>query len=140
MVTTEDAPTIPREELHITFARSSAPGGQNVNKVNSKAVMHWQLVHNARIPSDVRARFLARFGNRVNNQGEVVVSCDEFRDQGRNVESCLNKLMEMLSAAWTRPKSRRPTRPTRASVRRRLGEKQEHSRKKRQRQDRGNDD
>ncbi|MCU0977861.1 MAG: aminoacyl-tRNA hydrolase [Pirellulaceae bacterium] len=117
---------IPLGELVFTFARSSGPGGQNVNKVNSKATLHWPI-SSASLPDDVRARFVAAFGGQINKQGELVLQSQRFRDQERNIEDCLEKLRGMLQRVATPPKRRKKTRPSRASKQRRLNDKKARS-------------
>lgn len=124
---------IPERELEISFARSSGPGGQNVNKVNSKAVLRWNVTHSPSLPEAVRERFLARFASRVTAMGDVVLTSDRFRDQGRNTEDCIEKLRELLMAVAHPPKQRKRTKPTRASRERRLRAKGHHSQKKKSR-------
>jgi len=121
---------IPREELQFSFARSSGPGGQNVNKVSSKAVLRWAAAASPSLPDDVRRRFLARFGRRITREGELVLASQRYRDAGRNVADCLERLREMLLRVAVAPKPRRPTRPTAASRRRRLDAKRRQSGKK----------
>jgi ribosome-associated protein len=124
---------VPARELEITFARSSGAGGQNVNKVNTKAVLRWPVSTSRAIPADVRARFVERFATRITTAGDLLLSSDRHRDQGRNVADCLAKLDAMLEAVATPPRPRRRTRPTRGSVERRLEEKRAQSEKKRAR-------
>ncbi len=121
---------IPMDELRFTFARSSGPGGQNVNKVNSKAVLHWSVAGNRSLPAPVRERLASRNRRRINAEGELVLSSQRYRDAGRNVSDCLDKLREIVAAAARTPKPRKPTRPTKASVRRRLDGKRRKSEKK----------
>jgi ribosome-associated protein len=121
------------DELRFTFVRSSGPGGQNVNKVNTKAVLRWSVGDSRGVPEDVRARFVERFPQRVTGEGEVVIASQRFRDQRQNERDCLEKLREMLLAVANPPKRRRKTRPTRASVVRRQTEKRAHGQKKRER-------
>jgi ribosome-associated protein len=125
--------TIPDDELRFSYVRSSGPGGQNVNKVNSKAVLRWPIAANTSVPQEVKSRFSARFGTRITVDGEVVISSDRYRDQGRNTEDCLAKLKEMLVSVAVPPKKRRPTKPSRASKERRLKAKTEHADKKKSR-------
>lgn len=129
--------TIPKEELEFSFARSSAPGGQNVNKVNSKAVMRWNIDASRAIALDVKERFKERFPSRITNDGDVVIHSDEHRDQGRNMEACVEKLVEMVQQVLVPPKARRKTKPSRGSVKRRLNEKSAHSAKKENRRFKG---
>jgi ribosome-associated protein len=122
--------TIPAGELVQTFARSAGPGGQNVNKVNTKAVLRWQIEQSHGVPQDVRRRFLARYANRVNNDGELVLACDEHREQGRNLTACREKLRAMVLSVLVPPRRRIKTRPSRAAVERRIQSKQRNSEKK----------
>jgi ribosome-associated protein len=128
---------IPLEEFEFTYARSSGPGGQNVNKVNSKAMLRWPVMLSPTLPADVRARLVAKIGNQITNDGDLIITSDRCRDQPRNREDCLEKLAELLKSVATAPKKRRPTKPGRAAKERRLKSKQEQSQKKQQRQYRG---
>jgi ribosome-associated protein len=118
---------IPMGEFSFTFARSSGPGGQNVNKVNSKATLHWPIISSTSLPEEVRARFVAAFGGQINKQGELVLQSQRFRDQERNIEDCLEKLRDMLQRAAIAPKRRKKTRPSRAAKQRRLNDKKARS-------------
>ncbi len=111
---------IPFAELEITFVRSSGPGGQNVNKVNSKAILRWPVRSSNRLPEAVRQRFLQKYGHRLTSEGELLLTSQRFRDAPRNSRDCLAKLRAMLLDVAHPPKRRRATRPTRGSVERRL--------------------
>lgn len=117
-------------ELDFTFARSSGPGGQNVNKVNSKAVLRWSVVKSEGLPEPVRARFLETYASKLTRDGEVLLSSDEYRDQGRNVTACLDKLREMILAVAHPPKKRKVSGPTKGAKRRRVQTKRLRSEKK----------
>lgn len=125
-----DRVTIPHAEIGFTFARSAGPGGQNVNKVNSKAVLRWRPAESAALGDGVRARLLAQVGSRLTRDGDLVIASDKHREQGRNVGECLLRLKAIVAAATVRPKQRRASRPTRASKERRLSEKRANSAKK----------
>ena len=124
---------VPDDELLFSFVRSSGPGGQNVNKVNTKAVLYWPVQRTTALPEEVRQRFLARYGRRITGTGEIVISSQRFREQGQNQRDCLEKLREMIIAVSAAPKRRKPSRPTKASVERRRAKKRVHSQKKQQR-------
>jgi ribosome-associated protein len=118
---------IPLREFEFTFARSGGPGGQNVNKVSSKATLRWPVLSSPSLPGAVRARLLSRYGRRITAGGDLLISSQRFRDAGRNVADCLEKLRELLAAVAAPPKPRRPTRPTRGSIERRLRHKRQRS-------------
>jgi ribosome-associated protein len=132
-----DRLTIPEAELRLSFARSGGPGGQNVNKVSSKAVLHFAVRTSPSLPPDVRERFLSRFASRVTTAGEIVIHSEEFRDQPKNIRACYDKLRAMILAVLRPPKKRRPTKPTRGSKVRRLKEKKSRSQIKAGRRYRG---
>jgi len=121
---------IPLDELHFTFVRSAGPGGQNVNKVASKAVLRWAVAASPSLSNAVRARFLVRYSSRLTITGELVITSQLYRDQSRNRADCLEKLQQMLAAVAAAPRRRKKTRPSRGSVERRLETKQRQSRRK----------
>jgi ribosome-associated protein len=133
MLIVDERIAIPIAELRFTYARSSGPGGQNVNKVSTKVVLHWNVEGSPSVPEDVRARFVAKFERRLTKDGDVVVQSQRFRDRDRNVADCLAKLRDLLLAVSEAPKKRRRTRPARAARERRLTEKRERGEKKRER-------
>ena len=121
---------IPLRELDIQFVRSSGPGGQNVNKVSTKAVLRWPVMHSPSLPDDVRQRFAARYPRRITRTGDLVIHSQRFRDQGRNVADCLEKLRELLASVARPPARRRPSKPSRAGVERRLEQKKRQGERK----------
>lgn len=132
--------TIPDEELQFSFARSGGPGGQNVNKVASKAVLHWDLAANTSLPPEVKERLRAREANRLTAEGVLVIQSQRYRDQPRNVEDCREKLREMVLLALPVPRRRKRTRPTRSSGERRLADKRQQSQRKARRRKPGGDE
>ncbi len=126
--------TIPEAELRFTFSRSSGPGGQNVNKVNSKATMHWNPGQSVAMPPGVLARFLAANASKITTTGDIVIVSQEYRDQPKNVQCCLEKLKQMIAAVVVPPKRRKATKPTKGSQVRRLNDKKSRSQVKQGRQ------
>jgi ribosome-associated protein len=125
-----DTLLIPEGELVFTFARSGGPGGQNVNKVASKAFLHFNLAANESLPADVKERLRASQRSRITAEGLLVIQSQRYRDQGRNVEDCRAKLREMVLRALQPPRPRKATRPTRASKQRRLDAKRQQAQRK----------
>ncbi len=125
-----DGITIPEDELSWTFARSGGPGGQNVNKVASKAVLRWNLAANVTLPDHAKDRLRTLQRRRITSDGELLIQGQRFRDQGRNVEDCRERLRQMLLEALRAPKPRKATRPSRGSKLRRLEAKREQSQRK----------
>jgi ribosome-associated protein len=121
---------IPHSEFEFTFARSSGPGGQNVNKVNSKAILRWPVEQSPTLPEEIRIRLATQQRRRMTREGDLLVTSQRYRDQGRNIEDCLEKLREMLVEAAIRPVIRKKVKPTRGMIERRLKQKREHSGKK----------
>ena len=132
--------TIPEKELTLTAVRSSGPGGQNVNKVNSKVTLKWSPEASPRLDIEWQRRFLSRYGNRINRDGQLVLHSDQYRDQSRNLADVRSRLVAMLLDCQAAPRRRKQTQPTRGSQRRRLEQKRQHSEKKRRRQKPSRDD
>jgi ribosome-associated protein len=129
MLVTENI-RIPDNELQFTFVRSSGAGGQNVNKVNSKAVLRWPVTANRSLPKDVRHRFVLKYQQRINKIGDLLLVSQKYRDQTRNVDDCLKKLSHMLLTVAKAPIKRKATKPTAASKKRRVEVKRVTSVKK----------
>ena len=121
--------SIPYSEFDLSYVRSSGPGGQNVNKVNSKAVLRWNL-HKSALPVEIRSRVFRRLNSQLTLEGEIVLSSDRFRDQTRNREDCYEKLQKLLVSAVAIPKVRKKTKPSHSSQRKGKEAKSQHSQKK----------
>ncbi len=129
--------TIPAGELALAFARSGGPGGQNVNKVSSKVELRWNPTTSAALTDDDRAWLLGRLANRLTTDGTLIVTSTATRDQLKNRDDVMSKLTLIVRAALERPKTRRPTKPSRAAKRRRVEDKRHRAQIKRHR--RGDD-
>ncbi len=118
---------IPEHEFSFTFVRSGGPGGQNVNKVASKAVLRWGVDASPSLPAEVKARLRARQHRRITTNGELVLTSERYRDQERNRLDCLEKLSAFVREAAVAPRPRKKTRPSRGSHERRLADKRRRS-------------
>jgi ribosome-associated protein len=121
---------IPHAEFAFTFSRSSGPGGQNVNKVSSKAQLRWPVVSSPSLSDDVRTRLVQLAKRRITSDGDLLVSSQRYRDRGRNVSDCLEKLRALLAEASVPPTRRKKTKTPPAARRRRLEDKRRQSQKK----------
>ncbi|MDR1269638.1 MAG: aminoacyl-tRNA hydrolase [Planctomycetaceae bacterium] len=119
---------IPADVLRFFYVRSSGPGGQNVNKVASKAVLRWNP--ETSLPESVVLRFQKLFPRCWTGNGEIIITSQRTRDALKNKTDCLEKLCKMLREAAKEPKFRIPTRPTKSSIRKRLENKAINSQKK----------
>jgi len=129
-----DGIRIPDHELEWSLVSSGGPGGQNVNKVASKAVLRWRLAGNRTLPEEVKARLNTLQRNRITADGDLLIQSQRFRDQERNRRDCIDKLREMICQAASRPRRRKKTRPTRAARETRLQHKRRRARVKAGRQ------
>ena len=128
-----DRITIPDAELSESYVRSGGPGGQNVNKVASKVELRWKPAESAVLSDRDREQMLIRLARRLTVDGELIVTSERTRDQARNRDDARRKLAGLIREALHRPKTRRPTRPTKGSVRRRQDAKKPRGQRKTER-------
>jgi ribosome-associated protein len=121
---------IHRSRLRFTFARSGGPGGQNVNKVNTKAELHIPPDAIEGLTPPATARLETAMTHRRSADGEYLIVSDSERSQEANRRVCLDRLRDIVKQARIEPKIRRKTKPSRSSKHKRLENKRAHSEKK----------
>lgn len=124
---------IPIDRLEIRSARSGGPGGQHVNKTESKIEIRFSLDEADWIPPPVRFRIRQSCANRINMAGELIISSEKHRSQKQNLMEAILKLETIIDDNWNAPKARVKTRATRGSKERRLQGKKKHGEKKKSR-------
>ena len=122
-----DKVRIPYSEFVFASSRSSGPGGQNVNKVNSRIQLRWNPTASPSIEPDVAERFIKLAGKRMTKDGEILITGQEHRDAPKNKADTLERLAELLRAALVKPRIRKVTKPSRGSKERRLKAKKQRS-------------
>lgn len=123
-------------ELEFSTSRSSGPGGQNVNKVNSKVTIRWNVKDSLTLTPEEKGVLLQKLSPRLTADGVLIISSQEKRSQLDNKEEVLHKFDQLLKKAFIKKKPRRATKPSKASKQNRLDKKKKHSEKKKLRQDR----
>lgn len=122
-----------RPELEFLTSRSSGAGGQNVNKVNSKVTLQWDVANSARLTPEQKVRILDKLQSRLSSTGILTIVSQESRSQLQNRDLVMVKLDELLRKAFATVKRRKKTKPTKASSQRRLESKKRASEKKQRR-------
>jgi len=123
-----------QDEIFFTTSRSSGPGGQNVNKVNSKVILRWDVMQSAFLTDDEKKLLLDKLRTRLTKEGVLILSAQESRSQLTNKNEVVEKLNELLRKAFTPRKKRKLTRPTKTSILKRVKGKKLRSEKKQWRQ------
>jgi ribosome-associated protein len=137
MTTEELKLRIPPGEIKFSTSRSSGPGGQNVNKVNTKVEARLNITASFFLTREERDKILLVLRNKINSYGELIVTCQSERTQFMNRKKAEEKLVKIMAAALTEKAARKPSTPTKASKSKRLEKKKIHSVIKKLRKDTG---
>ncbi len=133
MIAITETLALDEAEISESFIRASGPGGQNVNKVASAVQLRFDVRQSSSLPPPVRERLERLAGNRVSQDGILVITAQRFRSQERNRADALDRLVALIVRAATPPRLRRATRPSPAARQRRLAAKALRARLKQQR-------
>jgi ribosome-associated protein len=115
--------SIAESDIKIVYVCSPGPGGQNVNKLATAAQLRFNVRSSPSLPEDLRIRLLNLLGDKLTREGEIIIKASRHRTQERNRQDAMHRLIALLKDAVYVPKKRKKTRPTRASVERRINEK-----------------
>ena len=118
------------DEFEFKTSRSSGPGGQHVNKTETRVTLRFNVLESKYLCPDQKGRILDKLSGQINSESELLIHSEETRSQVKNKEICVQKFYELLRSALKREKKRIPTKPSKASIKKRIENKRKTSEKK----------
>jgi ribosome-associated protein len=134
MIAITPALAIDENEIKQEFVRASGPGGQNVNKVATAVQLRFDVANSPSLPAVIRERLIQLAGQRMTDEGILIITAKEFRTQEQNRQAALKRLINLIRKAAEAPKVRRKTKPSLRAKEQRLQAKRRHGEVKRLRQ------
>ena len=134
MLHVTDAIQLDESEIHFKFIRSPGPGGQHVNKAATAVQLRFDLAHSSSLPDHVRHRLIKLAKNRINAKGVLIISANRFRSQDLNRKDALDRLKHLIVKSTMEIRPRRSTKPTIASMKKRIEAKKRRGKLKHTRQ------
>lgn len=122
---------INEEEIKVDFIRASGPGGQNVNKVSSAVQLRFNIIESPSLEAELKERLIKIAGNRVTDEGILVIEAKRYRTQEQNRFDAIQRLIAWIQKASEKPKLRKPTRPSVTARAARIGDKKKRGEIKR---------
>ena len=132
--------SISEDELKFTASRSSGPGGQNVNKVNTRVTLHFQVTHSPSLSSVQKQRILRHLATRINREGVLRVASQRYRSQAANREAAIERFVELIQDSLKTVEKRKQTKIPQGAKKRRIGQKRQRGRLKQDRSKRFSQD
>ena len=125
------------DEFVFKTSRSSGPGGQHINKTETRVTLRFNVLESKYLDSEQKNRIIQKLSGYVNAEGELIINAEDSRSQIRNKELCVQKFYDFIEYALKKPKKRIPTKPSRAAIRKRIENKRKNAEKKNRRKNPG---